>query len=100
MPERGETWAEKLGTENWGKFSNGAMAANSNVGWFWEKLRAGAAGTGWDPGAGWAQQLICLQAQPAHLADNADAAVTTATLCVHTSRRLNRMANADFTRRI
>ncbi len=89
-------WAGKLGAGSCGKLNNCATAASSKVGWVCERLRAGVAGDGCEPDAGWAQQLICLQSQSAHL-DAADDVTVAEILCVHTSRRLNRMANAVFT---
>ena len=99
-PEEAETWAEKSGTESSGKVSKCATTNRRNAGWCWEKLRAGVAGTGCEPGAGRAQQLICLQSQPAHLGADADDAPTVATLCVHTSPRLNNMANTTLTLKV
>ena len=95
----GEKRAGKVGADNCGKSSNCATVASNNVGWVCERLRAGVAGAGCESDAGWAQQLTCWQAQLTHLSGDADDAFAEGTLCVHTSRRLNRMANADFTQR-
>ena len=92
----GEKRTGKLGADTCGKASNCATAASSKVGWVCERLRAGVAGEGCEPGAGWAQQLICLQSQPTHLG-GADDVTVVEIVCDHTSRRLNRMANAVFT---